>query len=387
MNSKIGDRSQIHPVNRSRFELASQNRLMRRQQKPFIFLGLLIALCAAVFLGYAFISVYVLPSEKIALQIEDKIYTRGDLVDFIRFEQRNVEESGGAFLVGNAVFNIINTLTEYEIAYRSATRFNVTVSQEEVNAQFSKLLGFVPSTPEEINDPTYQSSITEAKRQFFNKARISEENWTDFIKKRLFRDKLKEVLAQNIPRIQIHSKVHVISFNSLPALEVINSIQRSIQANVPIQQIALDFSQDPDVKRHKGELDWIPQGVIPVLDTAVFGESQSDAMLPVMQVSSTYIDPESGFYNVYIVSEYDEYRVLSEDHLQVLSDNALSAFVNQERIMYSEGKGVFLIDLNNEVYNWIIKQVEIGSILPTPTPQPSFSGYYYSDGWGHKRQL
>ena len=67
-----------------------------------------------------FINVWI-PYQKTALKVEEKEFTRKDLVDFIRFNQRLSEEQGNQFDLGSTLFQSLQLLAENEIAYLSAT--------------------------------------------------------------------------------------------------------------------------------------------------------------------------------------------------------------------------------------------------------------------------
>ena len=88
-----------------------------------------------------FINVWI-PYQKTALKVEEKEFTRKDLVDFIRFNQRLSEEQGNQFDLGSSLFQSLQLLAENEIAYLSATEYGLTVEDWEIDEAFYLKLGF-----------------------------------------------------------------------------------------------------------------------------------------------------------------------------------------------------------------------------------------------------
>ena len=268
---RVGSRSQVRDSGESRFEMANLKRQTWNRRQPFAIFGAVIFLGVAAFLGYLFASVYIFPSQMVAIRVGDVSYNRSDVVDFIRFEQRVVEEMGEEFAIGSSLFGALDTLTQYELAHQSAPRFGIIVTDAEVEESVRSILGFTPLTPDESLDSTYLASFEEAKRQFLTKANFSEEVWLNFVRKALFRDKLRVVLAEDVPRVQQQVRVHSISFRSNPGTDTLQAIEREIQAGQPLDQVALAFSEDPNILRHMGDLGWIPNGITGQLDRLFFG--------------------------------------------------------------------------------------------------------------------
>ena len=157
--------------------------------------------------GYSYYDTFVLPPRELALRVEETEYTRGDVVNFIRFNQRMSEELGVPFEVGNSLFEALQTLQENELAFQLAPRYGITVSAEEVDERLSGILGFVAVTVAERESQEYQDNVEEAKRQFIHRIGIKEDVFRDFIRKSMFKERLRDVVAEDIPRVQ--AQVHL----------------------------------------------------------------------------------------------------------------------------------------------------------------------------------
>ena len=359
---------------KSRFAIARSQTDSGRKHRPFIILGLLLFLVALGFIAYAFVNAYIVPANLTAIRVGDVVYTRGDVIEFIRFEQRISEEAGIEFSVGSSFFEATDNLIQYELAHQSAARFNITVSDQELEQEVQAILGFVPSHPEEEADPSYQASYREARRLFLNKAEFSEETWLEFVRKSLFRRNLRDVLANDVPRIQPHAELHVISFMSAPSPEELRELERDLQSGLTLEALATKFSEDPDILRHSGRFGWTPAGVLENLDGLIFGVRENGLpVLPIGVPSPPIFETKSGFHNVYIINSIDTVRSLTDTHFKILADRTLTSFMNAER-QRRAAVGEFSVILNSEIYEWAVRQVQNSAIVPTPTPASPFSG-------------
>ena len=360
----IGHRSITHKGFKSRFDLLKDKKNQNRKSRPFLYLGFIIILIIVVIPAYSFYSTYIKPPTEIALRVNDKEYTRGDVVDYIRFNQRITEDLGSQFEIGTSLFDALQTLQDNEIAYQLAPRYGITVESTEVDEHIENMLGYFFEKTMNV-DEEEQKNFDESKRQFLNKIGLSEEIYRDFIKKTIFKERLRTVVAETIPRVQ--SQVHIFQITSRnPDDNLIRKINRDLNAGKPITDITSLYSEDPNIKRNNGEVGWFPYGVVRDLDYLFFGlDSNGNRVLPVRELSPIQYDQEDQSYILYIVEEVSEAREISNSNLESLIDRALVIFLNKERKKIA-AEGDLYMDLNDKIYGWVNKQVQLSSLLPTP---------------------
>ena len=360
----IGHRSITHKGFKSRFDLLKDKKNQNRKSRPFLYLGFIIILIIVVIPAYSFYSTYIKPPTEIALRVNDKEYTRGDVVDYIRFNQRITEDLGSQFEIGTSLFDALQTLQDNEIAYQLAPRYGITVESTEVDEHIENMLGYFFEKTMNV-DEEEQNNFDESKRQFLNKIGLTEEIYRDFIKKTIFKERLRTVVAETIPRVQ--PQVHVFQITSRnPDDNLIRKINRDLDAGKPITDITSLYSEDPNIKRNNGEVGWFPYGVVKDLDYLFFGlDSNGDRVLPVRELSPIQYDQEDQSYILYIVEEVSEAREINNSNLDSLIDRALVIFLNKERKKIA-AEGDLYMDLNDKIYGWVNKQVQLSSLLPTP---------------------
>ena len=158
------------------------------KSKLFIILIIFTIVIVSVPITSYFINVSI-PYQKTALKVEEKEFTRKDLVDFIRFNQRLSEEQGNKFDLGSSLFQSLQLLAENEIAYLSATEYGLTVDDWEIDEAFFLKLGFYNNF--ELETAEDAEAFKEKKIQFLNQIQMNEEKFKEII--RIYRSVCKPI--------------------------------------------------------------------------------------------------------------------------------------------------------------------------------------------------
>ncbi|MDA0677017.1 MAG: peptidylprolyl isomerase [Chloroflexi bacterium] len=364
-----GRRSITQRGGKSRFEIVREkkNRSIRGRKYVYGGVGVLVVLLAVIIVGYwnAFVS----PPRQLAIRVGDVEYSRGDVVDLIRFNQRLSEQIGIPFQLGSSVFEALQTIQEAELSYQLAPQYGISVSPEEVDERIAFILGFGLAGTD-IESPEYQANLEETKRQFLNNVGLPESVWRDFLKKVLFQERLREVVGDSIPRIQpqVHVYQVLLEGNSAQLEQKRQLIAKELAAGNNIEDVVVSFSADIDVKRNRGDLGWMPKGITtPQIDNRLFGVGENGArLLPLNTPAVPSLDDSSGMWSIIIIDQYQEAREVEEDALGLLKDKALTVFLNEQR------KNIDLyLDLNSDIANWINKQVSLDALDVTPAVGPA----------------
>lgn len=370
---RAGQRSITNRRGISRFEMMRRRERAALRNRPFIIGALIFVLIVLAIPGYGFYRQYVEPPTEIAVQVEDSIYTRGDIVNYIRFFQRLSEDLGVPFELGTSAFEAMQTLQSNELAYHLAPRFGITVEQHEVDAQLESLLGFVAETTSDASIREHRSNVEETKKQFLNRIGLDEAVYRDFIRKGMFKERLRDALGENMPRIQPHAEVYQIVLQDV-SQATINRIERDLASGRAVYDITVDLSEDPNVLRDRGYIGWLPEGVRSDLDSILFAHkanedgSKGDRVLPLRTLSGGRYDEGTQLWTAHIVSDFTDAREISNEHFDALANLEVDRYINEHR-----GDFKTAISLNSEVYDWINRQVRLAAIVATATPESQFS--------------
>ena len=360
----IGQRSIQQSIKKSRMDYLKESKENSSRSRPYVIFGIIIVIILLLIPAYSYFQIYVFPPRELALRVEDKEYSRGDVVDFIRYNQRISEDLGVPFQVGNSLFDAMLTLQENELSYQLAPKYGISVSKEEVDERFSTTLGFVAFNASD--DPNIAAedkvNLDEAKRQFINKIGVNEDDFRDFIKKSMFRERLREVVGQSVPKLQV--QVHIYEIILLnPDNQIQQKIDRELKDGDPIEDIVMRYSEDPNKRRDLGEIGWFPYGTNPELDALLFGlDKDGNRLLPIRQTTSSRYDEEKKWHSYIVVNEVSEAREVDKENMELLVDRAMTLFLNEERKNFD-----LKMVLDSDIFEWVNKQVKMSSLLPTPT--------------------
>jgi hypothetical protein len=366
---RVGQRSITRRGGPTRFEMVEEKKRRSLRSRPFIIAGIVLLMALLVVPTVAFVNTYVLPPRKLAIKVGEYEYSRGDVVDLIRFNQRLSEELGVPFQLGSSTFDALQTIQDAELSFQVAPKYGVTVDPAEVDERIGYILGYVAQTTAERQTAEFQVSVDEAKRQFLNRVGLPESVWREFLRKVLFQERLRDFVSETVPRIQLQAHVYEIILSQNDPL-VVQQIQRELSAGRPTEDVVIEFSEDFDVRRSRGDQGWIPNGMVPEINAYLFGLNQDGArVLPLRTASAARFISETGAWSVVIVDEIQEARELGADAFETMTDRAFVRFLNAERLELTKQDPSYLyLDLNSEINSWINSEVQLAQLLGSPTP-------------------
>ena len=362
---QAGRRSITNRGGVTRWQMVAEKQQLQIKSRPFIIAAIVVLFGILMIPVYAYFQNYVFPPRELALRVAGMEYSRGDVVNFIRFNQRMSENLGVPFEVGNSLFDALQTLQENELAFQLAARYGIAVSSEEVDDRLNTILGFVAKTVAERESQEYKDNIEEAKRQFINRIEMDESVFRDFIRKSMFKERLREVVAEEIPRVQAQVHLYeIILFDRDP--EVRRAIERDLVTGDAIENVILEHSQDPNVRRDVGDRGWFPFGVTPEIDYLLFGlDGEGNRLLPIGQLSEPRYVEDSDWWSYMLVAEAQDAREVNEDNFEALTTRGMTIFFNEERKNFD-----LHMVLDSAIFDWVNAQIRLSALLPTPTPVP-----------------
>ncbi|NQW18950.1 MAG: peptidylprolyl isomerase [Chloroflexi bacterium] len=356
------DTADATPRQMSRREIMSAKANQSRRNRPWILAGVLILVGIAAIPAWAFINEFVLPPREKAVRVEDRTYTRGEVVDFIRFHQRLTEEVGEQFELGASLFSSLQTISENEMAFQGAPGLGVTVTELDIDQEIRRLLGFGYITEANRTKET-DVQAEEAQFQFLNRVGLSEETYREIIQKGLFRSGVRDRVGENVPLIQQQVHVYRIILEQHNE-DIRNRIAQRVAAGESFSDLAFEYSVDSEVRRGGGDEGWLPAGVITQFDPLFFGlDDDGNRILPLGQVSEIVQIPDEGSFGVLFISEYSPARQIDLAPLELLKDQALTDWFQEFR-----SKVDVELVLNSSIADWVNEQVRVASALPTPGP-------------------
>ena len=354
---ELGKRSITGSKGVSRFEILESNKNKSFLFRPFFDVGLSVFIVIVIVLIFFYVNRYILPPMQDAVRVGEVKYSRGDVVKFIRFNQRISEDLGMEFEIGNSLFEALRMILEAELAYQIAPKYGISVSNNQVDNQIEFLMGFISETNQEKDDKEYKQNVAETYRQFLNKTGLSDYEYKNYVKRSIFRDELRSLIARDVSRIQPHVNVYELVFEN-PDLSILNSIERKLKLGIDIEEIAIEFSEDKQVLRNQGNIGWIPKGIDKEIDKLLFNISQEGKITAEVGnlTKSPHHKPEENVYSFYYVSDFSEAREIDESNFQKIADLNFEEFINSFNKDYN-----LWMDIDSDIYSWINTKVLIAS--------------------------
>jgi len=218
-------------------------------------------------------------------------------------------------------------------------------------------MGYIDNAEGVEGSKEHKKNIEESYRQFLNKTSLSDYEYREYVKRTIFREELRSIVSRDVSRIQPHVNVYEIVFTS-PDLSLVNAIEKKITLGNNIEEIALEFSEDKEVLRTKGNLGWLPKGINQELDKIFFGLNEDGSRtLPVGKLSEQpYYNNEAQVYAFYYISDYIEAREVTDKNFDLLTNVQFDQFINSFTDEYN-----LWIDIDSDIYNWINSKVLLAS--------------------------
>tara|TARA_Y100000590_G_scaffold468092_1_gene649396 strand:+ start:13680 stop:14762 length:1083 start_codon:yes stop_codon:yes gene_type:complete len=346
-----------------RQEIVRQNQNPIRK-KLFVFFLFLSITIVSLIIAYFYYQNYVGPSRSLAVRIGDVEYTRGDIVKLLQAKQKQVEMLGGNFKTGKEIFESLNTVVEAEIIVKISSQYGITSSDEEIDANIRNI--FSPKNSEKTEDAIQiEREFQERYNAFLNEIQLSEKEFRNEIKKNILRDKFRKYITENIPTTADQVRLHRIALANTDEIEIIKGkyydlVKDSLDPEIlraAFKGIVREFSKSsPENLRKGGDLGWIPQGIYDIYDPTIFA-------LDIGKLSPeipNYDNDQQIF--IFMVSEKESNRELDPEDFEIIKNNTLQNFLNEER----KNHDVYSI-LNKDIYQWIIDELKLTKEV-TPTP-------------------
>jgi hypothetical protein len=157
-------------------------------------------------------------------------------------------------------------------------------------------------------------------------------------------------------RIQPQVELYEIVFES-PDLSVINSIDRKLTMGTPIENIALEFSEDQEVLRTKGNIGWMPKGIDDKLDRLIyFNDGIEINPSPKTLLKTPYNKNDDKGFAFYYINDFSEAREIEDKYFEQLADSEFENFINSFNEEYN-----LWMDIDSDIYTWINTKVLLAS--------------------------
>jgi len=217
---------------------------------------------------------------------------------------------------------LLDDLIEEELTRQAAEESGVVVSDEEIDGRIEESFGYYRDEATDVASPTSESITTTTEvsptltptgmtRAEFDDvyndylstvregAGMSEEELRETVEAQILREKMEEVVTQEVPTTELHIRARQILLDTKAEAEVV--LDR-LEEGEDFATLAEELSKDPGSAELGGDLGWFARGMmVPEFDEVAFSLEPGEM--------SGVVETSFGFH-IIVVEERDEEREL-----------------------------------------------------------------------------
>ncbi|MFL2767701.1 MAG: SurA N-terminal domain-containing protein [Dehalococcoidia bacterium] len=329
--------------------VAAQDPKIKKRNK-FLFIGILsITIIFTLVLSTGYILRYVVPQEKVIVQVGESKFKRSDMLKMLRVKQKNAEMIGSTIKSSEEIFKALQNMIENEIIDQVAPSLGISVSQDQLDIYIRDV--FMPKyDSDESPDPVQiEREFREIFNNYLNSVGLTENEYRKFTRWSMLREQMRQFVGESVPTVA--EQVYLHRLMVMPDDEI-DIMKKKFNDGVPFEYIVREFSKDnEEVIRRGGEIGWVPKGIFPEYDYIIF-----DLEPNLLSLESQSIKNPPLLY-FFMVSEKDPARKIAIAELEQLKTKALNDWLNTKRKEFNV-KATF----NSEVHGWLSKQLQVSSL-------------------------
>lgn len=247
--------------------------------KELIFGAIIIALTLFIFTGCDLIRVNESEADKaIVAKVDGETITKEEFDQIFQIFKTQVEMKQGPDIwektyegkkyIDLAKEQVLEQMIEDKIQMKKAEELNITVTEEEIDAEFDKFKKLFNSD--------------EKFKEFLTGLKMDQEYFKDSIKKDLIKNRLKENMTANVQvteeEIATFYSTHMDMFYRVKASHILletedeaKKILDRVKAGEDFNKLAKEYSIDPIAKENNGDLGYFRHGdMVEEFETAAF---------------------------------------------------------------------------------------------------------------------
>ena len=318
----------------------------RNKQRAIILSGIIALLFILAIPAYGYWSNFVVPPKSVVLEIDDRQYTLGYIASYIK----GLQNLGVQPDLSTEPFRIIQMLEENELIRQGSAKRGLLISSEEIDQEVkSRMIGRSPKL-ETVPEDQLDREFSETYTQYLDAANLSEDEHRELVRTSLLRDKLREILGDEVPSVGEQVNVSWIVLSSEDPQKMMD-LDAQLRGGSDFGKLAEEYSVDRDSAVNGGEIGWVPEGSYPHLDQALFSLDIGDISEPLNYGEITYFLK---------LNAKDSAREIHPDMRDRLKEASIQRWLIQERsnhrINMCFGGGSAGGDCDWQ-YDWLIKQV------------------------------
>ena len=348
---------------------ARRNRRERRRQLIAVIVGAALILTILAVVAVGVWQQYILPPRIMAGQVRDVRFTMGDLVERIRVLQGINRYEGGRVDFSRVPFQLLTDLLHAEILRQAAPGLDISVTEDDVEAEIRNRFRPEPAPGEEVDDAQLDAEYRSDYIGFLTQVNLDDDDYRRIVAERLQQRELFTRMLATLPAEapQVELQAIGIGVNS-------DAVPEAVRERL---QLGEDFAAVArEINGSDGSIGWVPEGAFPEFDPYLFGAvneetgERSDPLLAPEEISDPIYADETIF--LIRIAGGPETRAV-EPPMQFQLAGALVQQWKDDQLAQGSEEGWVKINFDSNRYAWVTDQVRITAPRVTPPPPPGGS--------------
>ena len=304
--------------------------------------------------SYGYYATFVAPPRRTAIEVNGVKHSLGEVAKVSKaFAAAYVGSSGGQPDLSTLPLQVVNNMVSDELVVQRAPELGITVTQDEVDAEVRSRHYPTPQAGQETDPATLEREYKENLRRYLDITKFTSGEYREIVRRSLLRQKLLDILSEQIPQVQEQVFVNWIHVQDETA---ISNVQNGLKDGEAFDRLARVYSVPDSYADDNGQVGWIPKEAFPLLDSTLFSLEHDKVSDPISNPPDTY------FIKVTAGPELQEVAPNMRD---LLKTRVLEKWLDQQ---FDPSKNDVKVTFGSTEYGWVIDRVR--ELVPAPTPAP-----------------
>ena len=325
-------------------------------------MALVILFIAGFIIWQEFSTKFIAPPKETMIQVNERSFSRGDLVKLVRAQFKEAELYGTPFNMGSDVFLALQELRDNEMLRVLSPELEISVTEAEIDEKIWQTFAPDDDSSKGKSDAQVRREFNEELGKYLNWVQLNEEEHRWIVESDLLRLKAMESISHLVENPAEQVRLHRIVMSAGDETDIMQSKLRGAigdsrdpeHIRLVLSGIVREFSRDTDfsVRRNGGDLGWIPANIMVEHEGYFWDLAPGE-----LSERAGFLDPTRQEEFIYfVISERNQNRELDQGDFENLKEIALTNWINdktQEHQLKSE--------FNSEIYSWVIDQIRLAA--------------------------
>ena len=235
-------------------------------------MALVLLLVAGFIIWQEFSTKFIAPPKETMIQINERSFSRGDLVKLVRAQFKEAELYGTPFNMGSDVFLALQELRDNEMLRVLSPELEISVTETEIDEEIWNTFAPDEDSSKGKSDSQVRREFNEELGKYLNWVQLDKEEHRWIVESDLLRQKAKEAISHRVENPIEQVRLHRIVMSAGDETDIMQSKLRGAigdsqapeHIRLVLSGIVREFSRDKElsVRRNGGDLGWVPSNIM-----------------------------------------------------------------------------------------------------------------------------